>query len=343
MPAGFPSAAFKLTRMSNSYFQFKQFLVNQENVSMCVNTDGVLLGAWATLPATTISAQQNLTSKNNAIRVLDVGTGTGVIALMIAQRLADNCKSCTLSTNGEGFQQSKCQIVAIDVDNASCKQAQENFQQSKWSNSLVAKHISLQDFTKDFLQASEASKIKTLQTSTQDTQPLQTTATQCNAEQFFDLIISNPPYFNNALKNPSEAKRTARHTDTLSYQDLTDAASKLLKPNGRLSVIIPFDEYPTMQSAIITTNKNILCAEGLQDSANPAASSKEESSFALRLSRLCKVFTLKQDPAPKRLLLEFTKEQNPSSVQEEALCIQYTPTTFTSAYKSLTKDFYLKF
>ncbi|MBR4805261.1 MAG: methyltransferase, partial [Bacteroidales bacterium] len=235
--------------MSNNYFQFKQFLVNQENVSMRVNTDGVLLGAWATLPS-------------NATGILDVGTGTGVIALMIAQRL--------------GFQQPHCQIVAIDVDNASCKQAQENFQQSKWSESLVAKHISLQDF---------------------------------NTEKLFDLIISNPPYFNNALKNPSEAKRTARHTDTLSYQDLTNAASKLLKPNGRLSVIIPFDEYPTMQSAIIATNKNLLCVEGLQDSANPAASSKEESSFALRLSRLCKVFTLRQDPTPKRLLLEFTKEQ----------------------------------
>lgn len=256
--------------MSNNYFKFKQFTVFQENVSMRVNTDGVLLGAWATVPAT---------------KVLDVGTGTGVIALMIAQRLL----------------QPQYQIVAIDVDKPSIQQAQENFQQSKWSKSLVAKHISLQDF---------------------------------KTEQLFDLIISNPPYFNNALKNPSETKCTARHTDSLSYQDLTDAASKLLKPNGRLSVIIPFDEYPTMQSAIIATNK-------------------------LRLSRLCKVFTLRQDPAPKRLLLEFTKEElnasaqgelntsaqgkQPHTVQEEALCIQDTPTTFTSAYKSLTKDFYLKF
>ena len=256
--------------MSNNYFQFKQFLVNQENVSMRVNTDGVLLGAWATLPSAT-TAQQNLTSKSHVINVLDVGTGTGVIALMMAQRL--------------GFQQPHCQIVAIDVDNASCKQAQENFQQSKWSESLVAKHISLQDF---------------------------------NTEKLFDLIISNPPYFNNALKNPSEAKRTARHTDTLSYQDLTDAASKLLKPNGRLSVIIPFDEYSTMQSAIIATNK-------------------------LRLSRLCKVFTLKQDQEPKRLLLEFTKEQTHLTIQEESLCIMEDPSTFTAEYKALTKDFYLKF
>ena len=251
---------------------------------MRVNTDGVLLGAWATLPSATI-AQQNLTSKNYSIKVLDVGTGTGVIALMMAQRLADSCENCALSTNGESFQQSNCQIIAIDVDNASCRQAQENFQQSKWSNSLVAKHISLQDF---------------------------------KTEQLFDIIISNPPYFNNALKNPSEAKRTARHTDTLSYQDLTDAASKLLKPNGRLSVIIPFDEYPTMQSAILATNK-------------------------LRLSRLCKVFTLKQDQEPKRLLLEFTKEQITHPVQEEALCIMEDPSTFTAEYKALTKDFYLKF
>lgn len=265
--------------MSNNYFKFKQFTVFQENVSMRVNTDGVLLGAWATVPAT---------------RVLDVGTGTGVIALMIAQRLL----------------QPQYQIVAIDVDKPSIQQAQENFQQSKWSKYLVAKHISLQDF---------------------------------KTEQLFDLIISNPPYFNNALKNPSETKCTARHTDSLSYQDLTDAASKLLKPSGRLSVIIPFDEYPTMQSAIIATNKNLLCVEGPQDSDNPAASSEEKSSFALHLSRLCKVFTLRQDPAPKRMLLEFTKEQTSLPVQEEALCIMENPTTFTPAYKSLTKDFYLKF
>ena len=320
---------------------------------MRVNTDGVLLGAWATLPSPATNAQQTATSNSHVINVLDVGTGTGVVALMMAQRLADSCGKCVLSTNGEGFQQPNCQIVAIDVDNASCRQAQENFKQSKWSNSLVAKHISLQDFTKELLQALEASKIKTLQTS----------GVQYNTEQLFDLIISNPPYFNNALKNPSEAKRTARHTDTLSYQDLTDAASKLLKPNGRLSVIIPFDEYPTMQSAIVTTNKNLLCAAELQDAQQSSALSNEKSSSALRLSRLCKVFTLKQDPAPKRLLLEFTKEErnarvNPNkelvtigtagtqtnpAVQEESLCIMESPTTFTSAYKSLTKDFYLKF
>ncbi len=249
--------------MSNNYFKFKQFTVFQENVSMRVNTDGVLLGVWASLPNTTKTT------------VLDVGTGTGVIALMIAQRL-----------------NTKADITAIDIDEPSVNQAAENFEQSKWQESLTAQHVSLQDFV----------------------------ATK--KEEQFDLIISNPPYFNNALKNPQQTKRSARHTDSLSYQELTEAAKKLLKPNGILSVIIPYDEFPTMQRAVDST---------------------------LQLVRLCKVFTLRQDKEPKRLLLEYKKHQNNQQetnnrhLTEETLCIMEDPATFTEEYKSLTKDFYLKF
>ena len=78
--------------MANDYFQFKQFCVSQSKCAMKVGTDGVLLGAWA----------------HGGNSVLDIGTGTGLIALMMAQRFPD------------------AQIVGVDIDAAACEQAREN-------------------------------------------------------------------------------------------------------------------------------------------------------------------------------------------------------------------------
>lgn len=96
-------------------FRFKQFIVAQEQCAMKVGTDGVLLGAWAKQP-------------ENIRRALDIGTGSGVIALMLAQR----------------FPQSNVQ--AIDVDEGAVAQADENFQNSQFANRLDVSHIALQDF-----------------------------------------------------------------------------------------------------------------------------------------------------------------------------------------------------
>ena len=101
--------------MANSFFNFKQFSVNQDSCSMKVGTDGVLLGAWAEV------------SKENS-RILDIGTGTGVISLMIAQR------------------NESASIDAIDVDYDAVEQANSNFVASPWSQRLTTYCISLQDF-----------------------------------------------------------------------------------------------------------------------------------------------------------------------------------------------------
>ncbi len=116
--------------MGNKYFLFKQFSVNQDDVSMKVNTDGVLLGAWC--PLDCISEN---TRRGEAAAVLDIGTGTGVIALMMAQRL------------GPPAQERKwdLRITAIDIDGSSCIRASENFATSKWAEVLECKHISLQE------------------------------------------------------------------------------------------------------------------------------------------------------------------------------------------------------
>lgn len=97
----------------NNYFQFKQFKIHQEKAAMKVNTDGVLLGAWATT--------------ENAETILDVGTGTGVIALMMAQRCS-------------------AKITAIEIEENAAHEAIQNIQISSWQDRITVQHISFQQF-----------------------------------------------------------------------------------------------------------------------------------------------------------------------------------------------------
>lgn len=89
--------------MSNTWFQFKQFRIEQQRSALKVGTDGVLLGAWCGV--------------TGAKRILDVGTGTGVISLMLAQR-------------------SDAKITAVEINEDACQDARHNFQNSQWSERL---------------------------------------------------------------------------------------------------------------------------------------------------------------------------------------------------------------
>jgi tRNA1Val (adenine37-N6)-methyltransferase len=89
--------------MSNTWFQFKQFRIEQQRSALKVGTDGVLLGAWCEV--------------SGAERILDVGTGTGVISLMLAQR-------------------SDAKITAVEINEDACLDAKHNFQNSPWSERL---------------------------------------------------------------------------------------------------------------------------------------------------------------------------------------------------------------
>lgn len=99
--------------MAEQLFRFKQFTVRQDRCAMKIGTDGMLLGAWAQVPP--------------AGRVLDIGTGTGVVALMLAQR-------------------SGCTIDAVEVDADAAQQAGENFAESPWAGRLRVVHTALQDY-----------------------------------------------------------------------------------------------------------------------------------------------------------------------------------------------------
>ncbi|MBR5807213.1 MAG: methyltransferase, partial [Alistipes sp.] len=95
-------------------FRFKQFAVEQEDVAMKVGTDGVLLGAWADC--------------DGAKRILDIGTGTGVIALMLAQR------------------NSQAEILAVEIDEAATSRARSNFDMSPWAERLTVENCAVQEF-----------------------------------------------------------------------------------------------------------------------------------------------------------------------------------------------------
>ena len=100
----------------NNWFQFKKFRIEQSQTAMKVGTDGVLLGAW--------------TPVENSHHILDVGTGTGLVSLMLAQR-------CTAN------------IDAVEMDEQAYKEAKFNFEQSDWSDRLHAVHSDFNDFTED--------------------------------------------------------------------------------------------------------------------------------------------------------------------------------------------------
>ncbi len=99
----------------NNFFQFKQFKIIQDNTAMKVGTDGVLLGAW--------------TEVSGVKSILDIGTGTGLIALMMAQR-------------------TKAKITGIEIEKNAAAEAVENAQNSNWGNRINIVHISFQEFMK---------------------------------------------------------------------------------------------------------------------------------------------------------------------------------------------------
>jgi len=235
--------------MPNPYFSFKQFTVYHDQCAMKVGIDGVLLGVW--------------TEIGTAKRILDVGTGTGLIALMLAQR------SCS-------------DIIAIDIDAPAVLQARENVRNSPWSERVEVCESSLQDFT--------------------------------SSSRPFDLIVSNPPYFVNSMKSPSESRATARHADTLTHAELIENAIKHLSPQGRLSIILP-------------VNEGLECVRFAQDSG-------------LYCSKQVMVYP-KPDVAAKRILLEFSLLKADTKISELTIETEerhhYSP-----EFSELAKDFYLR-
>lgn len=250
-----------------SVFRFKRFEVVNQLSAMKVNTDGVLLGA-----VMTINTQDRY--------LLDIGTGTGTIALMAAQRLDD------ILSGRDGNQ--KVKIDAIDIDEVSSREAADNFQNSPWSDFLRSRHFSLEEF-EEYLKKDAEKPIK------------------------YDLIFSNPPYFDNSLNAPEARRNFARHTSSgLSYREIIDFASCRLAHAGRLAMILPIDvENDLMRYARMN---------------------------GLHVFKITRIKTVPRKN-PTRIIVEFTRCR-PDSFEDTILVIQ-SDGSYTEEYLTLMKDFYL--
>ena len=238
--------------MSSTTFAFKQFVIKQDQCAMKVGTDAVLLGAWV-IP-------------NGAINILDIGTGTGVIALMLAQK-------------------SNADIFAIDMDKMAVEQAKINVDDSRFKNKISVSHQTFQDFVK-----SEIPK--------------------------FDLIVTNPPYFVDSLKNPDNNRSNARHTHVLPFTELIDGVKLVLGNKGKFCLILPKKEAETF--------RELAEIKGLH------------------LSKLLRIRTRLDKEEEKRHLMQF--EFHPSEFSESTMVIESGGSEkYSDEYKNLTKDYHIHF
>lgn len=239
-----------------SVFRFKKFEVVNEKSAMKVNTDGVLLGA-------------SMTMRPSDRNLLDIGTGTGTIALMAAQRLSELSDGLS--------------VHAIDIDEASATEAAMNFAASPWSANLHAHHASLDGFS-----ASDDGRK-------------------------YDIIFSNPPYFEESLNAPELRRNNARHTSTgLSYREILDFAAARLSETGHVALVLPAE------------TENALCRHARMNS--------------LHLFRILRVRTVPRK-APSRIIAEFSRERVEIPA-DETLTIQHEG-KYTEEYLSLMHDYYI--
>jgi tRNA1Val (adenine37-N6)-methyltransferase len=177
--------------MPNTYFRFRQFSVHQERTAMKVCTDACLFGAWVA----------NELRNEKIDRILDVGAGTGLLSLMLAQV-------------------SSAMIDAVEIDDDAFDQAKENFNTSPWKERLSVFHTAIQEFAPAFK---------------------------------YDLIISNPPFYQHDLKSDDNRRNIALHGTTLTFDELLICFRRLLKPGGKAAVLIPFNRSEKFEKQIAGT------------------------------------------------------------------------------------------
>ncbi|SHE45224.1 tRNA1(Val) (adenine(37)-N6)-methyltransferase [Chryseobacterium sp. OV279] len=225
-------------------FTFKYFEIQQSKNVFRVGTDGVLLGVLADV--------------ENASEVLEIGTGTGLISLMLAQR------------------NTKASFLGLDINEDAVLLTRTNFEHSPFRSRLKNIHQDLKTF---------------------------------ETEKKFDLIVSNPPYFE---ESGSDKDKIARQTVELNFQQLIVASVKFLDDQGILSVIIP--------------------AEAGDDFIKTALENQ------LFLKRRINIKGI-ENSKTKRLVLEFSLAE--MQVQESDFVIEKSPRQYSDLYLELTKEFHV--
>lgn len=240
--------------MASDFFDFKQFRVYHDQCAMKVGTDSVLLGTWCP------SAEYD--------RVLDVGGGSGVISLILAQRFPQIQK-----------------VDVVELDKLASAQAKHNFDISPWREKFEVFSIDFNHF---------------------------------ETEHLYDLIISNPPYFEvQSSASPIETRHIARNQESLSLKSLLNKSKKLLSNQGSIILVLPYT--------------NLLELETASDLMN------------LFINKMCFVYS-KKGKKCERILVVLNKYKDEIRFESELVLMEgqgrhdYTP-----EFISLAKEFYTIF
>ncbi len=218
---------------------------------MKVCTDSCLFGAWVA---------NEMENEKSIHRILDIGTGTGLLALMLAQK-------------------SRASLMAIDIDGNAALQAQENFKASIWSNRLTAQHLSLQNY---------------------------------HPQQPFDLIICNPPFFENDLLSPDVNKNTAKHQGVLKLEELFMFIAQALSREGIAAILMP--DNLSQKTREIAGLHQLFCFKEMKVRQSP-----QHAFF--------------------RTMLLLSHKKNERLISE--MCIKDAEGHYTPEFISLLKDYYL--
>ncbi len=239
--------------MPNTYFQFQQFRINQEKSGMKVTTDACLFGVWVA----------NQTDEKNSDYILDIGSGTGVLSLMLAQKTTDS------------------QIDAVELNGNAFKEAQDNFHQSPWKDRLNCLNSSIQEY---------------------------------KTEKKYDLIISNPPFFENSFKGTDTSKNQALHSSDLSMEALLENVIRLLSKEGSAYLL-----YPELEM-----NRFVALAER----------------SGLFHKRMVIVRNKVGDPVFRKMGKFELKKSN---LEESEIIIRKESGKYTDGFWELLKDYYLQY
>ena len=241
--------------MANNYFQFKQFTVFQDKCAMKVCTDACLFGAIVA------NRQQSFHHSRDAVHCLDIGTGTGLLSLMYAQK--------------DPF----AIIDAVEIDGQAAGQAKENFAASPWAGRLNI-------FNTDILVLHSPEK--------------------------YDLIFSNPPFFEDDLRSPDEFKNSAKHDTTLDLKQLLHVVGTYLTNEGSFAALLPYHRVEYFTS------------EAYKTGLHP-------------VEHIMVKQTAKHDPF--RGILFFSKRKK--ELQSREIIIKDAEGKYTTGFTAALKDYYL--
>jgi tRNA1Val (adenine37-N6)-methyltransferase len=219
---------------------------------MKVCTDACLFGAWVA----------SVIENNNSIQhILDIGTGTGLLSLMLAQK-------------------NKADIDAVEMNEAAALQAKENFNSAPWTGRLNAFNTTIENF---------------------------------EPGKKYDLIISNPPFFEDDLKSNNDSKNAAKHDTSLTLNALLKQVIRLLQPGGMAGILIPWQRTDYLE--------NLIRANGFFINLKTGVKQSDSHGYF-------------------RSMLLFSK--NYSETINEDISIHDAERRYSGSFAGLLKDYYLK-